>query len=68
FAYVLGFAVPFFIMSFFIGKLNWIKRYNSVIVKVGGFLMIVTGILLFFDLMTKIVTFFTGLFGGFTGF
>ncbi|ANB56716.1 putative membrane protein [Anoxybacillus sp. B7M1] len=30
--------------------------------------MIVTGILLFFDLMTKIVTFFTGLFGGFTGF
>lgn len=68
FAYVLGFAVPFFIMSFFIGKLNWIKRYNSVIVKTGGFLMIVMGILLFFDWMTKIIIFFTGLFGGFTGF
>jgi cytochrome c-type biogenesis protein len=68
FAYVLGFAVPFFIMSFFIGKLNWIKRYNSLIVKVGGFLMIVMGILLFFDWMTKIITFFTGLFGEFTGF
>ncbi|QAV26146.1 cytochrome c biogenesis protein CcdA [Geobacillus sp. FJAT-46040] len=68
FAYVLGFAVPFFIMSFFISKLNWIKRYNAVIVKVGGVLMIIMGIMLFFDWMTKIITFFTGLFGGFTGF
>ncbi|MEJ9150835.1 cytochrome c biogenesis protein CcdA, partial [Bacillus smithii] len=34
----------------------------------GGFLMIVMGILLFFDWMTKIIIFFTGLFGGFTGF
>ncbi|GGJ71268.1 hypothetical protein GCM10008982_20760 [Anoxybacillus voinovskiensis] len=68
FAYVLGFAVPFFIMSFFISKLNWIKRYNAVIVKVGGVLMIIMGIMLFFDWMTKIIIFFTGLFGGFTGF
>jgi len=68
FAYVLGFAVPFFLMSFFIGKLKWIRRYNIVIVKAGAVLMIIMGILLFFDWMTKIIVFFTGLFGGFTGF
>ncbi|WP_371198561.1 cytochrome c biogenesis protein CcdA [Geobacillus sp. A8] len=68
FAYVLGFAVPFFIMSFFIGKLNWIKKYNTVIVRVGGILMVIMGIMLFFDWMTKIIIFFTDLFGGFTGF
>ncbi|WP_370736689.1 MULTISPECIES: urease accessory protein UreH domain-containing protein [Geobacillus] len=55
FAYVLGFAAPFFIMSFFIGKLNWIKKYNTVIVRVGEILMVIMGIMLFLDWMTKII-------------
>ena len=36
--------------------------------KIGGYLMIVMGIVLFFDWMTKIITILSPLFGGFTGF
>lgn len=67
-AYILGFAIPFFVLSFFVGKLNWIKKYNVAIMKVGGYLMIVMGIFLFFDWMTRITIYFTNMFGGFTGF
>ncbi|WP_226665533.1 cytochrome c biogenesis CcdA family protein [Metabacillus litoralis] len=67
-AYILGFAVPFLVLSFFIGKLGWIKKHNQKIMKVGGYIMIVMGILLFFDIMTSIIIFLTRLFGGFTGF
>jgi cytochrome c-type biogenesis protein len=67
-AYTLGFAIPFFILSFFVGKLKWIRVHSAKIVKIGGYLMIVMGIVLFFDWMTKIITLFSGVFGGFTGF
>ncbi|MGG3798481.1 cytochrome c biogenesis protein CcdA [Metabacillus fastidiosus] len=67
-SYFLGFAIPFLILSFFIGKLHWIKKYNIRLMKIGGLLMIVIGILLFFDLMTEIIIFFSQIFGGFTGF
>lgn len=67
-AYILGFSVPFFIMSFFIGKLKWIRKYNVLLLKIGGFIMVFMGIILFFDWMTKIISFLTPLFGGFTGF
>ncbi|WP_456275391.1 cytochrome c biogenesis CcdA family protein [Bacillus sp. AK128] len=67
-AYILGFAIPFFIMSFFVGKLSWIKKHNVTIMKIGGYSMIVMGIFLFFDWMTKITIYFTNMFGGFTGF
>lgn len=67
-AYVLGFAIPFFVLSFFIGKLKWIKTYSHYIMKIGGYLMIVMGIILFFDWMTKIIAVLTTLFGGFIGF
>lgn len=67
-AYILGFAIPFFILSFFIGKMQWIRKHNVKIVKIGGMLMIIMGIFLFFDWMTKITSFLTALFGGWTGF
>ncbi len=67
-AYVLGFAIPFFVLSFFIGKMNWIRKHNAKIVKIGGWLMIIMGIFLFFDWMTMIISLLTYLFGGFTGF
>lgn len=67
-AYILGFAIPFFVLSFFIGKLSWIKKHNMKIMKIGGYLMIVMGILLYFDLMTLIIIYLTQFFGGFTGF
>ncbi|NRD79068.1 cytochrome c biogenesis protein CcdA [Bacillus sp. BRMEA1] len=67
-AYSLGFAIPFFILSFFVGRLKWIKRHSGKIMQIGGYIMIVMGIMLFFDWMTKIITIFQSLFGGFSGF
>ncbi|WP_394141625.1 cytochrome c biogenesis CcdA family protein [Cytobacillus oceanisediminis] len=55
--YSLGFSIPFFIMTFFIGKMNWIKKYNQVIIKTGGYIMIFMGIFLLFDWMTKLTSF-----------
>lgn len=67
-AYILGFAIPFFVLSFFVGKLKWIKKYSQSIMKIGGYLMIVMGVILFFDWMTQIIAVLSRLFGGFTGF
>ncbi|OEH94063.1 cytochrome c biogenesis CcdA family protein [Bacillus solimangrovi] len=67
-AYTLGFAIPFFVMSFFIGRMQWIRKNNHKIVQIGGYLMIVMGVFLFFDWMTKISSYFINIFGGFTGF
>ena len=55
-------------MAFFIGKVKWIVTYANVMMKIGGGMMIVTGILLYTNQMTKITAFFIRLFGGFTGF
>jgi cytochrome c-type biogenesis protein len=67
-AYTLGFAIPFFILSFFIGKMQWIRKHNTKIVKIGGYIMILVGIMLFFDWMTKLISVLSMLFGDFTGF
>ncbi|KHE73077.1 cytochrome c biogenesis CcdA family protein [Halobacillus sp. BBL2006] len=67
-AYSLGFSIPFLVLSFFVGKLNWIKRNSALIVKIGGYVMILMGIALYFDWMTKLTSYLSGLFGGFQGF
>lgn len=67
-AYSLGFSIPFFILSFYIGRMQWIRKHNVKIVKIGGYVMIVMGIILFFDWMTKIISILSPIFGGFTGF
>jgi cytochrome c-type biogenesis protein len=66
--YSLGFAIPFFILSFFIGRLRWIKNHSLRIVKIGGWIMVVMGIILFFNGMTIIIGIFSTLTGGFKGF
>lgn len=53
-AYSIGFAVPFFVLAFFIGQTRWILKYSNLIMKIGGALMILMGILLFTDQMIKI--------------
>ncbi|MCR8633978.1 cytochrome c biogenesis CcdA family protein [Paenibacillus radicis (ex Xue et al. 2023)] len=53
-AYSLGFAIPFVILAFFIGTTKWILRYSSLIMKLGGGLMIIMAILLYTDQMTRI--------------
>ncbi|MFD0695023.1 cytochrome c biogenesis CcdA family protein [Paenibacillus sp. GCM10027628] len=53
-AYSLGFAIPFFILSFFIGSTRWILRYSNTIMKIGGGLMVLIAILLYTGKMTQI--------------
>ncbi|MGF9713888.1 cytochrome c biogenesis protein CcdA [Paenibacillus sp. JMULE4] len=67
-AYMIGFAVPFFIMSFFISQIKIFLKYSALMMKIGGGMMVVVGILLYTDQMTKITIFFIRLYGGFTGF
>jgi cytochrome c-type biogenesis protein len=67
-AYTLGFAIPFFIMAFFIGKVKWIVKYSNSIMKIGGAIMILTGVLLYTGQMSKITIYLIQLYGGFTGF
>lgn len=62
-AYILGFSIPFFVLSFFVGKLGWIKRHSLKLVKIGGYIMIALGVALFFDWMTKLTAFLAGWFG-----
>ncbi|MGB2994199.1 MAG: cytochrome c biogenesis protein CcdA, partial [Paenisporosarcina sp.] len=62
------FAIPFFVLSFFITRMNWIRKHNAKIVKIGGIIMIAVGILLFFDGMTYIIRLLSPIFGDFQGF
>jgi cytochrome c-type biogenesis protein len=66
--YVLGFAIPFFLLSIFITRVKWIQKYSHTITKVGGFIMIALGIILFFDGLTLIIAWLSPFFGGFMGF
>jgi len=66
--YVLGFSIPFLIMSLFIGKMKFLQKRSAMFMNIGGGLMILMGILLYFDMMTKVIAFLTPFFGGFTGF
>ncbi|MFD2638412.1 cytochrome c biogenesis CcdA family protein [Piscibacillus salipiscarius] len=66
-AYSLGFSIPFFILSFFVGKMDWLKRHSAKISKVGGYILIFLGIALFFDWMKDLTAYLASFFG-FTGF
>jgi len=45
--YIIGFSLPFFILTFFIGSTKWIVKYSEKIMKIGGAVMILMGVLLF---------------------
>lgn len=68
-AYVLGFSVPFLLMAFFITKFTWVKKYSGIVMKFGGGIMIIMGLILFFDKLTLINTvILQPIFGDFQGF
>lgn len=50
-AYSIGFAIPFFILAFFLGSTRWILKYSNLLMKIGGAMMIIMGLLLFTDRM-----------------
>lgn len=62
-SYVLGFAIPFLVLSFFVGKLSIIKKHSAKIMKIGGYIMIFVGVALFFDWMAKLTSFLASWFG-----
>jgi len=67
-AYTFGFAIPFFIMTFFVSKVNAIVKYSDRLMKIGGGIMILFGVLLYTDRLTDITRYLIKLYGGFTGF
>ncbi len=52
--YVIGFALPFLVLTFFLGSTTWIVRYSQVIMKTGAIIMIVMGLILFTGQMPSI--------------
>ncbi|TSI09722.1 cytochrome c biogenesis CcdA family protein [Lysinibacillus sp. BW-2-10] len=62
--YVIGFAVPFIILTFFVGSSKWILSKTGLIMKVGGAMMILMGILLFFGQMPRLSAFLLRLIDG----
>lgn len=55
--YVIGFALPFLTLTFFLGSTKWIVRRSQMIMKVGGVIMILMGLVLFFGQMPRISAF-----------
>ncbi|SFJ05396.1 cytochrome c biogenesis CcdA family protein [Thermoflavimicrobium dichotomicum] len=66
--YTLGFAIPFLVMAFFIGRTKWLLKYSNRLMKIGGAFMVLFGILLYLDQLSVIIVWLTELTGGFRGF
>jgi cytochrome c-type biogenesis protein len=60
-AYILGFALPFMVLAFFLGSVKWILKYSNLMMKLGGGFMIVMGVLLYTDKMYKITIWFNNI-------
>ena len=44
--YILGFVLPFLLVSYFIGGMNKLLKYTEKWMKIGGILMVIMGLLL----------------------
>ena len=62
--YVLGFIIPFIILTFFLGSTRWIVKYSGIIMKVGAVFMIAMGLVLFFGWMPLISSYLLDLIEG----
>ncbi|WP_026831162.1 cytochrome c biogenesis CcdA family protein [Exiguobacterium antarcticum] len=65
--YVLGFSIPFLLMAFFVGRSRLFVQYSLKMTKFGGALMMVFGIVLYFDGLSAFAAWMSDLVG-FTGF
>src|SRR5699024_11345047 len=50
--YVIGFALPFFVLTFFLGSTKWIVKHSGFIMKFGAVILIIMGLFLFFGLIS----------------
>lgn len=64
FMYVIGFSVPFLVLSFFLGSTKWLVKYSERLMKVGGNVMIGMGALLFSGKMASLSNYLLQLFDG----
>lgn len=62
--YVIGFVLPFLILTFFLGSTKWIVQKSGVIMKIGGAIMIVMGLVLFTGQLPRISQFLLDLVDG----
>ncbi len=56
--YILGFAIPFIVLSFFIGRMNWLQKNAAKVAKIGGWMMILMGFILLLDWLPALTGFF----------
>src|SRR5690625_3664753 len=62
--YVVGFIIPFLLLTFFLGSTKWIVKRSQMIMRVGGVIMIVMGIVLLAGFMPRITEFLLDLVDG----
>src|SRR5699024_396088 len=55
--YVIGFALTFVTLTFFIGSTKWMVQKSGIIMKVGGVSMIIMGVILFTGQLPRIAGF-----------
>jgi len=61
--YSVGFAIPFFVMAFFVSTTKWLVKYSNKLMKIGGVLLLLIGVLLYTNQMAKITVYLTKWFG-----
>lgn len=66
-AYSLGFALPFLLLAYGLGSARWLARYSGLVERVGGGLMILTGVLLATGRLERILAWLIAV-TGFSGF
>lgn len=59
-AYCLGFGIPFFTLAFFIGSTKRLVRYSGWMMKAGGLLIALTGVLLYMDKLSRLTVWLSG--------
>jgi|UniRef100_UPI000370C017 cytochrome c-type biogenesis protein len=67
-SYIFGFSIPFLLIAFFSTKFSWLRKYTGVIMRIGGGIMVVMGVILYFNKFTMINSLLQPIFGDFQGF
>lgn len=65
--YSIGFAIPFVLLAYFVGSVRTLAKHSAKVEKIGGGLMVVTGLLLASGYMEKLSQWFINI-TGFSGF
>lgn len=55
--YIIGFSLPFLLLTFFLGSTKWIVRRSGLIMRFGAIIMILMGIILFTGQLPRITEF-----------